>query len=117
MVSDVLDRLAGWAQPSRAKAAAALLVISTFVPAQHGAPVAQAKAFSEPETFVQAQAGRPLLINGKAAYNPATDVRRTRQAQFHAATQVRANAGSTQLGLPGVAPYNPATDVRRARQA
>lgn len=108
------DRVA-YQQPSRARAAAALLVISTFVPGQHPTPVAQAKEFGRPESFIQAQVGRPLIINGTAL--GASEIRRKPQANVVVHQRVATNFPVSRLLDPTPPSYNAATDAFRTSQA
>lgn len=113
-VSQWFDRVT-WQQPSRTRAAAALLVISTFVPGQQPTHWLQAKEFRPTEIFVQAQVGRPLLINGSAA--GAKDARRKAQAVTVIQQSVAIQFPVNRILDPTPPTYNASVDIARIRQA
>ena len=104
-----------------ATAAAALLVISTYIPASDmsraTAAVRRQAAYTvDPETFPQQQTGSLVL---HTTYDRNADVRRQPQAQWFTEPEVFGQQAPQTLvvTLTTYSQYNPATDAQRARQA
>lgn len=102
-----------WQQTSRTRAAAALLIISTFVPGQQPARWAQAQQFGPTESFVQPQVARPLLIRGTAA--SATALRLQQAKVFGNVESFAQTQRPSSVVLNGT--FSITQDIRRKQQA
>lgn len=109
-----------WINPQRGSLLVVLTFYAAYNPATDVQRAAQAKFCSTPESFIQPQFARPLIINGTAAtpYNPATDVQRLSQPKLFSISEVfnQPQQGRPLLINGSAPPYNAGTDVQRLAQ-
>jgi len=73
------------------------------------------KESAEPEYFIKAMQGFPLVTNTFTGYNPATDVRRASQAKYFQDLETFTPPTHINYVVNNTFPYNPATDVTRLK--
>lgn len=83
----IIDRTSGWSLPSRAKAAAALLVLNGSAAGAHDLRKRRPTHIATTRDVVDIAVRRQLAPYGIVPYNPATDIRRATQAHVFSEAQ------------------------------